>query len=112
MFKFKYCDYFCRTKNSYRGSLYLGTFTIYYCGQLLEYGVKVHKYNGYIQTKTMIIDNELCGIFYDNNFVENYTQIYQQDILNCHEYTYQQFQERILKEKVSASFFLLFAPLM
>ena len=114
-----------------KASFFLDPVTTYYCGQLLEYGAKVHKYNGYIHAKTMIIDDELCcigsvnmdmrslmvddeicGIFYDNDFVDHYTRIYQEDILTCHNYTYQHFLNRSLKEKISASFFLLFAPLM
>ena len=114
-----------------KASFFLDPVTTYYCGQLLEYGAKLHKYKGYIHAKTMIIDDELCcigsvnmdmrslmvddevcGIFYDNSFVEKYTSIYNHDIKNCFDYTYNDFINRSRKERISEGFFLLFAPLM
>ena len=45
-----------------KASFFLDPVTTWYCGQLLEYGAKVYKYNGYIHAKTMVIDEELCCI--------------------------------------------------
>lgn len=114
-----------------KASFFLDPVTTYYCGHLLEYGAKIHKYKGYIHAKTMIIDDELCcigsvnmdmrslmvddevcGIFYDNNFVDKYTSIYDNDINSCFDYTYEEFKSRPRKERMAEGFFLLFAPLM
>lgn len=103
----------------------------YYAGQLLEYGAKVYRYKGYIHAKTMIIDDELCcigsvnmdmrsfqvddeicGVFYPNNMVQEYSRIYDEDIKNCFEYTWDEFKSRSAMDRFKESFFLLFAPLM
>jgi len=105
--------------------------TNYYSGQLLEYGTKVYKYHGYIHAKTMIIDDELCcvgsvnmdmrslmvddevcGVFYENQLVERYNQIYDKDITDTTPYTWEEFQNRGRKERFMESIFFLFAPLM
>ena len=112
-------------------SFFLDPVTTYYSGQLLEYGAKVYKYNGYIHAKTMMIDDEICaigsvnmdmrslmvddeicGIFYENTFVKEYSDIYDTDLLSCKPYTLQTYQTRSQKEKMLEGFFLLFAPLM
>lgn len=105
--------------------------TNYYSGQLLEYGTKVYKHHGYIHAKTMIIDDELCcvgsvnmdmrslmvddevcGVFYENQLVERYNQIYDKDITDTTPYTWEEFQNRGRKERFMESIFFLFAPLM
>lgn len=114
-----------------KASFFLDPVTNYYSGQLLEYGAKVYKYKGYIHAKTMIIDEELCcigsvnmdmrslmvddevcGVFYENMLVHRYNQIYDKDILSCIPYTWEQFRKRGRKERVMESIFLPFAPLM
>ncbi len=114
-----------------QASFFLDPVTTYYCGQLLEYGASVHKYQGYIHAKTMIIDSELCcigsvnmdmrslmvddeicGVFYANELVERYNAIFDQDLSACTRYTWDQFLHRGTRAKLSESFFLLFAPLM
>lgn len=114
-----------------KASFFLDPVTNYYSGQLLEYGTKVYKYRGYIHAKTMIIDDELCcigsvnmdirslmvddevcGVFYENPLVQKYDQIYDQDILSCTPYTWEQFQSRSRNERFLESVFLPFAPLM
>ena len=112
-------------------SFFLDPVTTYYTGQLLQYGAKVYKYNGYIHAKTMSIDDELCaigsvnmdmrslqvddeicGIFYENQFVEHYRNIYETDKQHSIPYSLQQFNNRGNAEKMKEGFFLLFAPLM
>lgn len=112
-------------------SFFLDPVTTYYCGQLLEYGAKVYKYRGYIHAKTMVIDEELCcigsvnmdmrsllvddeicGVFYPLDLVRQYIHIFEQDIQHCDSYSWQQFLERGGKAKVVESIFVLFAPLM
>ena len=114
-----------------KASFFLDPVTNYYCGQLLAYGAQVHKYKGYIHAKTMVIDEELCcigsvnmdmrslmvddeicGVFYENKLVRKYNCIYDNDIQNCVGYTKEDFDSRSRKEKLRESFFLLFAPLM
>lgn len=112
-------------------SFFLEPVTTYYAGQLLEYGAKVYQYNGYIHAKTMVIDEELCcigsvnmdirslmvddevcGVFYSNSLVKQYSDIFTHDITHCTEYTWEKFSSRSGKERAKESIFLLFAPLM
>lgn len=114
-----------------KASFFLDPVTTYYCGQLLEYGAHIYKYNGYIHAKTMIVDDEICaigsvnmdmrslmvddevcGIFYDNAFVQTYYEIFQEDCKQTKPYTKDMFDKRSRKERIAESFFLLFAPLM
>ena len=114
-----------------KASFFLDPVTNYYCGKLLKYGAKVYKYNGYIHAKTMIIDkemccigsvnmdnrsllvdDEICGIFYNNEFVEKYYNIFKNDIKSCKIYTYNDFINRTRLEKIAESIFLPFSPLM
>lgn len=114
-----------------KASFFLDPVTTHYCGELLKYGAKVYKYDGYIHAKTMVIDKELCcigsvnmdmrslmiddeicGVFYDNALVWKYNEIYQKDISHCEQYTLSEFKNRGRFEKMKESFFLLFAPLM
>ncbi len=114
-----------------KASFFLDPVTTYYIGQLMEYGTKVYKYRGYIHAKTMVIDDELCcigsvnldmrslmvddevcGVFYANAMVSSYSSQYDRDITHCYTYTYPEYLERSVKEKIMESVFLLFAPLM
>lgn len=114
-----------------KASFFLDPVTTYYCGELMEYGAKIYKYRGYIHAKTMIIDDEICcigsvnmdmrslqvddevcGVFYANKMVCEYSEIYDRDILSCNRYTQEEFVARGRKEKIMEGFFLLFAPLM
>lgn len=110
---------------------FLDPVTTYYSGQLLQYGAKVYRYNGYIHAKTMVIDDELCcigsvnmdmrslmvddeicGVFYPNAFANQYSAVFDNDILSCTEYTREEFDNRPIKDRISESVFLPFAPLM
>ena len=114
-----------------KASFFLDPVTTYYCGELLEFGAKIYKYNGYIHAKTMVIDeeaccigsvnmdmrslqvdDEVCGVFYANKMVRDYLAIYDRDIMDCQVYTQEEFLARGRKEKIMEGFFLLFAPLM
>lgn len=114
-----------------KASFFLDPVTTYYSGQLLQYGAKIYKYNGYIHAKTMVIDEELCcigsvnmdmrsllvddeicGVFYENGFAKRYAEIFEADIANCSAYTGEMFENRRYREKFSENIFLLFAPLM
>ena len=112
-------------------SFFLEPVTTYYVGQLMEYGAKVYRYQGYIHAKTMVVDeevccigsvnmdvrslqvdDEVCGVFYANALVRQYSAIFDEDIRHCTPYTWQQFLERPASEKLRESIFLPFAPLM
>lgn len=114
-----------------KASFFLDPVTTYFCGQLLEYGAKVHKYNGYIHAKTMtvddeivcigsvnmdmrslMVDDEICGVFYANPLVQKYLSIWADDVQHTTPYTKDMFHERSRLERIQESFFMLFAPLM
>lgn len=114
-----------------KASFFLDPVTTYYCGQLLQYGAKIYKYHGYMHAKTMVVDEELCcigsvnmdmrslmvddeicGVFYANTLVAEYSAMYEADILSSDCYTYKQFRQRGPKERFLESVFLMFAPLM
>ena len=62
--------------------------------------------------RSLQVDDEICGIFYENQFVEDYRMIYEKDKRNSKIYTLQRFNNRSNTEKLKEGFFLLFAPLM
>ena len=114
-----------------KASFFLDPVTTYYSGQLLEFGAKIYKYRGYIHAKTMVIDDELCcigsvnmdmrslmvddeicGVFYADSLVEQYNRIYDRDIESCDSYALEQYLTRSSLERFQEGFFLLFAPLM
>ena len=114
-----------------KASFFLDPVTNYYTGQLLEYGAKAYRYHGYIHAKTMVIDDELCcigsvnidmrslmvddevcGVFYENSLVNEYIDIYRRDIESCTPFTWEEFKTRGRKEKLAEGIFLPFAPLM
>ena len=114
-----------------KASFFLDPVTNYYAGQLLQYGAKVHKYNGYIHAKTMLIDNriccvgsvnmdirslsvddEICGVFYSEELALRYRDIYNNDIEHSRPYTWEEFSNRSRFERFRESFFLPLAPLM
>lgn len=114
-----------------KASFFLDPVTNYYCGQLMQYGAKVYKYKGYIHAKTIVIDNkiccigsvnldirsllvddEICGVFYDKKLVNEYIDIFNNDIENTKKYTLQDFKTRSNKEKIRENFFLLFSPIL
>lgn len=114
-----------------KASFFLDPVTTYYAGQIMEFGARAYKYHGYIHAKTMtideeiccigsvnmdmrslLVDDEICGIFYANDLVEEYIRIFEKDIQDCEPYHYNQFLNRGWKEKFVECVFLPFAPLM
>ena len=114
-----------------KASFFLDPVTTYYAGQIMQFGAKVYKYHGYIHAKTMVIDDEMCcigsvnmdirslrvddeicGVFYSNDFVEKYISIFINDTESCDSFSYEEFLERGRKEKLMEGIFLPFAPLM
>ena len=114
-----------------KASFFLDPVTTYYAGQLMQYGAEVYKYRGYIHAKTMtvdeelccvgsvnmdirslMVDDEICGVFYENGLVEEYIGIFKEDIKNCDPYTLSQHDARSNKERFMEEIFLPFAPLL
>lgn len=112
-------------------SFFLDPITNYYAGQLMEYGAKVYRYKGYIHAKTMTVDDELCcigsvnmdmrslqvddevcGVFYENSFAESYNRIFDEDITHCTEFKWEDYKNRSTFDRFKESIFLPFAPLM
>ena len=59
-----------------------------------------------------MVDDEVCGVFYENQLVQKYNEIYDGDMEHCIPYTWEEFQNRDKKERMLESIFFLFAPLM
>ena len=112
-------------------SFFLEPLTNYYAGQLMEFGAKVYRYAGYVHAKTMVIDDELCcigsvnmdmrslqvddevcGVFYANAVAQQYSSIFDEDLLHCKEYPWEEFKNRPAFDKFKESIFMPFAPLM
>lgn len=114
-----------------KSSFFLEPVSDFYANELVQYGAKIFKYKGYIHAKTMLIDqeiccvgsvnidvrslkvdDEICGVFYNNTLVEEYAQIFREDIENCICFDSEKFAHRSKAQKIKERFFLLFAPLM
>ena len=114
-----------------KSSFFLAPVTTYYVGQLLEYHANVYRYDGYVHAKTLSIDDELCcigsvnmdirslkvddeicGVFYSNELVRRYSDIYEEDLKHCTPYTEEEFKTRSQWERIKEGIFLPFAPLM
>ena len=112
-------------------SFFLEPVTRYYTGQILQFNAEVYHYHGYVHAKTMCIDDELCcvgsvnmdmrslmvddevcGVFYPNAVVNEYNRIYDEDIKDCDRYTWQMFENRSTMDKIKESIYLPFASLM
>ena len=114
-----------------RSSFFLEPVTTYYCGQMLEAGATVYRYQGYLHAKTLTIDGEVCaigsanmdrrslflddeitGLFYDPLFVHRYEETYQSDVSSCDRDTLDQFRTRSNRERTAESFYRLFEFLL
>ena len=112
-------------------SFFLEPVTRHYCGQMLAVGAKVLRYKGYIHAKTITIDDqlcclgsvnmdvrslslddEICGVFYDKDFVAKHLLIFENDMKNCFEYQLEEFEKRDNWKRFAEHVFLLAAPLM
>lgn len=66
----------------------------------------------FMDIRSLQVDDEIRGVFYNNKIVEEYSKIYINDIKNYKEYTIEDFEMRTGNDKLKEKFFLLFAPLM
>lgn len=114
-----------------KSNFFLEPVTTYNIAKLLPYGVKVFKYNGYIHAKTMTIDDditcigsvnmdvrsleiddEIFGIFYDDEFNKTHSSVLNEDFKNCTELDYEAVKNRNIFKKFFERIWLLFSPLM
>lgn len=88
--------------------------TYYYCGLLLQAGVKVYIYdNGFLHAKTISVDKEVCSVgsanfdirsfrlnfetnafIYDSNVTAEMDSFYDEDLEHCRELTLEMYEQR------------------
>ncbi len=112
------------------GNRFLKHATNHNISRLLEYGVRIFYYQGYIHAKTMIIDGLVCCIgsvnidvrsleisdeifiyFHDPAFTRRYDKIYREDLASSREMDYEKFKERGTGARFWEGIFSFFSPL-
>ncbi len=105
--------------------------TTSYIGELLDAGVRVYIYDGFLHSKTMVIDDtvstigttnidirsfqlhfEINAFIYDNDISIQCRQIFHNDMKHCHEVTIEEYNSRGIKWTMKEGFFRLFSPIM
>ena len=111
--------------------LIVGAATNSYAWQLMESGVKVYRYKGFLHAKTMVIDGttatigttnigarsfslhfEVNAFIYDRDFARECERIFLQDQQHCQELDMDWFRSRNPAVRASYGLCRLFAPLM
>ena len=102
-----------------------------YIGELLEAGIKVYKYNGFLHAKTVCADDEVCTVgttnidirsfqlhfeinafIYDIPITKRMNEIFENDIKNSREVTAYDYRNRGIMQKMLEGLFRLFSPIM
>lgn len=102
-----------------------------YIGELLDAGIKVYKYNGFIHAKTVCVDDDVCTIgttnidirsfqlhfeinafIYDVPLTKQCNDIFKNDIKNSRAITAPDYRNRGVWQKMLEGFFRLFSPIM
>ena len=105
--------------------------TMSYVGELLNAGIKVYKYPGFIHSKTMTIDDsistigttnidirsfqlhfEINAFVYDRHISEICHSIFDADKSKCEEITKEKYSKRGLLNIMKEGFYRLFSPIM
>lgn len=105
--------------------------TLSYVEQLLDYGVKIYCYNGFIHAKTFVLDDfissigsanldvrsfslnyELTTMMYNREFAICCRDTFLNDIDSCRELTKEDFSKRGIVQKLKESFWRLITPIM
>ena len=105
--------------------------TMSYVGELLEAGVKVYLYPGFIHSKSIVVDDEICTIgttnidmrsfqlhfelnafMYGDKICGMCRDIFADDSKKCTELTLEHYKNRGLKNIMLEGFFRLFSPIM
>ncbi len=105
--------------------------TMSYIGELLEYGVKVYLYPGFIHSKTITADDKILTIgttnadirsfqllfeinafMYSSDKAAEHRRIYEKDMEQCSELTSEEYKKRGIIKIFKEGFFRLFSPIM
>lgn len=105
--------------------------TLSYVEELLNAGVRVYAYNGFLHSKMVVTDSavtsigsmnldirgfllafEVNGFIYDEEFSAECSEMFKNDILNCKEITLSEFKKRNVFRKIQESVYRILAPLM
>ncbi len=105
--------------------------TLSYVEELLEAGIKVYRYDGFLHSKMLVSDAKVCTLgttnidlrgfnlafeinafIYDSHFAEKCEEMFLEDIKSCSELTLDSFKNRSLWLKFKESIFRLLSPLM
>ncbi len=105
--------------------------TMSYVGELLDAGVRVFLYPGFIHSKTMTVDDEIATIgsanvdirsfsllfeinafMYSPNLAKECRSIFEADEEKCHELTLEEYRKRGFIKIVKEGFFRLFSPIL
>lgn len=111
--------------------LYVYYTTLSYMGELLNAGVKVFLYPGFIHSKSIAVDDDICtmgttnidtrsfqlhfelnAFIYNNETCIRCREIFTNDQKKCRELTKETYRKRGLKTVICEGFFRLFSPLM
>ena len=109
--------------------IYLGTLS--YISDLLDYGIKVYKYDGFLHAKSLVIDEEVSSIgttnfdvrsfalnyeinafIYDTNIGVKNAKIFEEDLKYCVEITKEDFKKMSRLKKLVCAIVRLFTPLI
>lgn len=102
-----------------------------YLEEMLNAGIKVYLYDGFIHSKTAVVDDKIATIgttnidirsfqlhfemnafFYSNDFAVKCKQIFETDIKDSSELSQEVYKKRSLKTRIKEGFFRLFSPIM
>ncbi|MBO5884756.1 MAG: cardiolipin synthase, partial [Clostridia bacterium] len=105
--------------------------TLSYVKQLLDYGIEVFLYNGFIHSKTFLVDDlavsigtcnidnrsfalnfEITTLLYNQEFVNKNKQIFENDIKNSQKLSVLYFKRKFVSTKIMQAIFRLFSQLM
>ena len=105
--------------------------TMSYMDELLDSGVKVHLYPGFIHSKTITVDDELLTVgttnidirsfkllfeinsfMYSSKIAKEHREIFEKDMEICHELTMDEYKKRGIINIIKEGFFRLFSPIM
>ena len=102
-----------------------------FLGELLDAGVRVYTYPGFLHAKTMVADDmistigttntdvrsfqlhfEVNAFMYSNEIANECNKIFINDLSICHEITLEEYKKRGVWQQMKEGFFRLFSPIM
>ncbi len=102
-----------------------------YLRDLVQLGIKVYAYRGFLHSKTMIIDDEICtigtcnsdirsfklnfeinAIIYNKEFTKNVISAYENDKLNCEKLDKLKMKKLSLFKRFKMALYRMFTPLL